>query len=77
MGGRVEMQEFYIEVAEDSTDSSITYVGKAFVASDGDKSRPIWQILKITETGTSTSVTYADGDVKFDNIWNDRETLSY
>ena len=77
MGQRVEIQEFYVETADHSTDSNTSFVGKANVNSDGDTSRPIWQITKFTETGSAFSKTYADGDIKFDNIWDNRESLTY
>lgn len=77
MGSRVEIQEFYIEVDVDSGDSTKTYVGKANMNSDGDQSRPIWQIMRIIEVGEAASIKYANGDVKFDNVWDNRESLEY
>jgi len=77
MGQRIEAQEFYIEVKVDSSDSNITYVGKGILNSDGDTSRPIWQIMRIIENGNDASIKYADGDVKFDNVFDDRESLTY
>jgi len=63
-----------IRVAEKSTDSNITYVGKAAIGSATDAAR--WQIMSIDET-SGTVVTFADGDDNYDNIWDSREELSY
>ena len=40
----------------------------------------VWQIQRITfpTPGEDDSVVeWADGDLKYDNVWNDRLTLSY
>lgn len=52
-----------------------TYVGKAVVGSSD--SSAVWQIKRIVETGPDMAVTFADGDSSFNNIWNDRLSLSY
>ncbi len=36
-----------------------------------------WRIKKISKVGTVTSVTWADGNTEFDNIADDRATLTY
>ncbi len=37
-----------------------------------------WQIKKLVYTGTNvTSVIWADGDINFDNIWDNHSSLSY
>lgn len=37
-----------------------------------------WQIRKLTYTGTNvTQVDFADGNLDFDNVWDDRTGLSY
>ena len=36
-----------------------------------------WAVKRIIETGDDVSITWADGDKGFDNIWNDRLTLTY
>lgn len=38
---------------------------------------PLWRIKKVVTSGTVTEVTYADGNKLFDNVWNDRASLSY
>ncbi len=61
-------------IAIDSGDSNINYIGKAEAGTA--TSVATWQIKEVDET-TGTQVRYADGDTKFDNIWDNRESLSY
>ena len=63
------------KVSIDSATSSITYVGKAKMGEETDEAS--WQIMKIEESGTVTSFTFADGDEEYDNVWDDRATLDY
>lgn len=59
----------------DEPSASVTYIGKAqFTASE---SLAVWQIKKMTVSGTVTSITWADGDEAFDNIWANRASLTY
>lgn len=63
-----------LQVATDSGDSNVTYVGKAAMGSA--TSAASWQIKKIDET-SGTVITWADGNASFDNIFDNRESLSY
>ena len=36
-----------------------------------------WRIKKIVFSGTDSTTTFADGDSAFDNIWDNRASLSY
>lgn len=58
----------------DIASSTVTYLGKA-VPNSGSAAA-VWQIAKI-DTTSGASILYADGNVKFDNIWNNRASLSY
>ena len=59
----------------DSVDSNTTYIGEAkFEAATSDA---VWQITKILEAGTLTSILTADSDLRFDNIWDNRTSLTY
>lgn len=60
----------------DSGDDNITYIGKIESGSITDTDQDIWRIYKLDET-TNVDLTMADGDDKFDNIWDNRESLSY
>ena len=53
------------------------YIGMAVPGSAAGDA--IWQIKKIAyaAAGKPTSILYADGDLKFDNIWNNKHLLSY
>jgi hypothetical protein len=69
-----QTQEFAIRIDEQST-ASVTYIGNAKIASA--TSAAVWQIKKIDESGSVITVTWADGNSNFDNVWNDRLSLSY
>jgi len=59
----------------DEVSSTLSYVGHAAVGTiDSDSD---WRIMKLEKTGNITSTTYADGDENFDNVWNDRASLTY
>jgi hypothetical protein len=59
----------------DDAGAGVTYVGEAVPGSaTGD---PAWRVKRITETGPDVSITWADGDADFDNVWDSRATLSY
>jgi len=65
--------EYAIRV-DDYTTANVTYVGKAAIASA--TSAGVWQVMKVDES-TGTVITWADGDSSFDNIWDNRASLSY
>ena len=52
-----------------------TYLGYADAGSL--TSAAVWAVKKIVETGSDVSITWADGNKDFDNIWDDRLTLTY
>ncbi len=72
-GGSGILQSFSTRVDEAS--STVTYVGQA--AAGSAESSAVWRIAKVTFSGTVTSVLYADSDISFNNIWDDRLSLSY
>ena len=52
------------------------YTGEAAPGSGKDEAK--WRIRKFTYSGSSvTDVQWADGNTDYDNIWDDREELSY
>lgn len=60
----------------DSVDDTFSYVGKrlAGVASSAAE----WQVVRLESLANgSVRATSADGDLAFDNIWDNRESLSY
>lgn len=59
----------------DDAGSGVTYVGSATAgAATGDN---VWQIKKIVELNGDITITWADGNGLFDNVWNDRASLTY
>lgn len=59
---------------DDTSTANVTYVGKATVGSS--TASAVWQIKKIDET-TGLVITWADGDTSFNNVWDNRVSLSY
>lgn len=59
----------------DEVNSSTTYIGESAITIS--TAAPFWRIRKILVTGTVSSVLWADGDEDFDNVWDDRVSLSY
>lgn len=59
---------------DDTTTANVTYVGKA--ASGSSESDAVWQIQRIDES-SGMEITWADGDQLFDNVWNNRASLTY
>ena len=53
---------------------TVTYVGRA--EPGAATSSAIWQISKIID-GAVMQVLFADGNSDFDNVWDDRASLSY
>lgn len=66
--------ELAVNVQENSGDSNILYVGKATIGTA--TSAASWQIMRVNTT-TGTVVDFADGDDSYDNIFDNRESLSY
>lgn len=60
----------------DPTDGTVMYIGRSQpgVATSAAK----WQITKLTFTaGNFTGQKWADGNGNYDNVWNDRASLTY
>lgn len=67
----------YATQIDDVSTTSMTYIGKAGVGSV--TSSAVWQIMRIDESGTpiTTVIKWADGNNYFDNIWDNRTSLTY
>ena len=64
------------KVIADEASATITYIG--YAAPNALTSSPVWKILRITISGTTVyTVESADGDHEFNNIWDNRASLSY
>jgi hypothetical protein len=59
----------------DDASSTITYVGEA--AFGQSESNAAWRIKKLETVGSVLKITWADGNDSFDNIWDNRATISY
>lgn len=59
---------------DDTTTANTTYIGKAPIGSA--TSSAVWQISKL-DTSSGLIKTWADGDASFNNVWDDRVSLSY
>jgi len=66
-------------IAEDSGTPGIYYVGKAVIGSAS--SAALWQIKRINVISDTAPIDidigWADSNASYDNIWDDRQTLSY
>ena len=58
----------------DEASATVTYIGSADPGSA--TSGALWQVKKI-DSNNPTSITFADGNALFDNIWDDRASLTY
>ena len=60
----------------DSVSDTVAYLGKASIAAS--TASAVWQVRKFT-FGTDGDVTvgWADGDEEYNNIWDNRASLSY
>lgn len=71
------MANFETRSFVDSTDPLVTYIGKAIPSPISNEGMAVWQIQRITLSGDDVVIEWADGDAEFDNIWNNRESLTY
>ncbi len=72
----IETAETVYALQYDDTEAGgITYVGEALPGAV--TSSAVWRIKRLTETGPDMVVEWADGDSDFNNIWDDRASLSY
>lgn len=69
----VDMPQYAKEV--DFVGESPVYIGEAVPGSL--TSAAVWRIKEITFVGDDSTTLFADGDAIFDNVWDDRLSLSY
>jgi len=53
----------------------VTYAGQAQAGTL--PSAAGWRIRRLTESGGDVIVEWADGDAAYDNVWDDRASLTY
>lgn len=59
----------------DQASATVLYIGEAEVGTLGSVAK--WRIKRLTESGNATTIEWADGNTKNDNIWDSRNVLSY
>jgi hypothetical protein len=60
----------------DVASTTVTYIGKAEVGAAPDAAT--WKIMRLTSTTEGDlTIEYADGDAGYDNVWDDRASLTY
>jgi hypothetical protein len=70
------LSDTYVQRIDYTAGGLPLYIG--FAVPGSASSAAVWQIKKITYSGSNiTVVEFADGDTKFDNIWDNRTSLSY
>jgi hypothetical protein len=66
--------KFAIRFAIDSINTNLEYIGEA---SPGTlSSAALWRIKRI-DNSNGITIQWADGNASFDNVWDNRESLSY
>lgn len=63
------------QMAVDEVSASLTYQGWADPTAA--TSAASWKIRRISISGTVTRIQWADGDLSFDNVWDNRASLTY
>lgn len=71
----METRSLAMKTLVDEASSTVTYVGEAAVGSS--LSTALWRIKRLTQSGTVLLIEWADGDSNFNNIWDNRASLSY
>lgn len=64
----------YDTMLDDTTTANVTYVG--YAAPGAATSAASWKIKKLDAT-SGLVVRFADGNANFDNVWDNRASLSY
>lgn len=72
-----QSQELTVMIdAAQSVPTNITYIGKAKLGTATSDAG--WQILRIEQsTDGITTVLYANGSNRWNQVWDDRESLTY
>jgi hypothetical protein len=59
----------------DTASTTIIYIGSALPGSLS--SQAVWRIQRVDLTTSEIKILFADSDQNFDNIWDNRASLSY
>jgi hypothetical protein len=66
---------FYEPALQDESNPNSIYRG--FAVPGSKTSDPVWAIQKVTNNKGILSYRWADGNKNFDNVWDNRSSLSY
>jgi hypothetical protein len=59
----------------DEVSNVLSYVGYAPLGTKVTEAK--WKVLRVSKTGNVTTTEYAGGLMLYNQIWNDRATLTY
>lgn len=70
-----DKQDKRLTVRLDEVSDTLFYVGKAGIGRTNSDAN--WLIIRYTTVGNVLMSEYANGSENFDQVWNDRATLTY
>ena len=70
----IELKNYAMSIKTDSVDANVKYIGYAEIGSGTDEA--VWQIMKLDQT-SDVDITWCDSNQKFDNEFDERESLTY
>jgi len=69
------VQEVPTMTVIDEASATTTYIGQSSPGTATSAS--LWRIRRITSSGTVTTISFAGGEDKFNQVWDNRASLSY
>ena len=73
--GSITIRDTPFKTIVDKTNSPTEYFGSANPGTS--TSAAFWKIMRKTVSGDVETYDFADGNANFDNVWDDRASLSY
>ena len=58
----------------DEVSATLSYIGEA--PPNSSMSAPVWRMRRL-DTTSGVQLYYADGNTRFDNVWDNRASLTY
>ena len=62
-------------ILDEQNGGDTLYIGEARLGSD--ESGAVWRIKRLDKTGTVTSIQYANGSRRFNQVWDNRSSVTY
>lgn len=62
-------------VLVDETIPTSIYIGEALPGST--TAQAVWRIRKVLTVGAQKGIVFADGNADYDNVWDNRQSLTY